>query len=783
LLSNYLKIAIRNLKRHKLYSFINIAGLAVGLTTAILIMLWIWHELSFDQFNKNKDDLYRVMTQSTYNAKAFPETPAALADVLLNDIPGIKYVAKTTWSMPLLFGVGQNHQKENGLYVGANFLNMFTYPLLKGNPQKALKDPNNIVITKELSRKYFGNEDPIGKTVKISNDQDYQVTGVLKEIPSNSSFQFDFLLPESQFEKGKTWLKNHWGVLKLTTYVQLDDQADKAQVSKKILNLIPQHDPSEKGTKLYLESITDMHLYASFLHGKPEAGRINGIYLFSVLAIFILAIACINFMNLSTARAAQRAKEVGVKKVNGAGRGVLMLQFLGEALLMTFFSTLIALVLVKLLIPVFNQVTKQQIPSHFENPVFISSVLLVTIVTGLLAGSYPAFFLSSLKPATTLKGGIEKKKSSVFIRKGLVTFQFIISVFLIIATIVIYKQIQFVEHKNLGYNKEHLILMPLQGSMYSKRDVLKQNLLRQNGIQNVSFVSTNPINIQVSSGDLNWQGKPRNQSVSVCPLQVGYDFLKTMQIPLVSGRSFSHEYASDSTAYIINKAAANLMGMKSPVGKTIDFWLGKGHIIGVIKDYHFTSLHEKIKPMILMLAPGNASYALVRTRKGESQAAITGMSQIAKQLSPAYPFEYHFVDALYNNLYQNESTTVTIAGYFALLAILISCMGLFGLTVFMTEQRSKEFGIRKVLGASVSGIAYLVSKEYMKLVGIGFLAAVPIAWYAMHLWLDNYAYHMNIGAETIIIAGVVAVAITIATVSWQSIRAAVTNPVESLRNE
>ena len=780
---NYLKITFRNLKRHKLYSFINIAGLAVGLTTAILIMLWIWQELSFDQFNKNKDHLYRVMTQSTYNAESFPQSAAPLADVLRNDVPGIKYVSKTTWSMPLLFAVGQNHQKERGLYAGPDFLNMFTYPLLKGNPEKVLQDPNDIVITEELARKYFGNEDPIGKTVKISNHQEYRVTGVLKSIPSNSSFQFSFLLPESQFEKSRPWMKKHWGVLTITTYVQLDTHADRSQVEKEILNLVPKHDPSEKGTKLYLESVTDMHLYAAFRNGKPEGGRINAIYLFAALAIFILIIACINFMNLSTARAARRAKEVGIKKVNGAGRGVLALQFLGEAVLMTLFSTIIALSLVKLLLPVFNHTTQQQIPSHFDHPVFILSVVLVTVVTGIVAGGYPAFFLSSLKPVVTLKGGIEKKKGSVLIRKGLVTFQFIISIFLIIATIVIYKQIQYVEHKNLGYNKEQLIMMPMQGNMNSRMDVLKQSLLQQAGIQNVSFVSGNPINNQSSSGDLDWQGKPKNQSVSVCPLQVGYNFLKTMQIPLVSGRSFSPDYASDSTAYMINQAAANLMGMKNPVGKKIDFWMGKGRIIGVFQNYHFASLHEKIKPMILMLSPQSAGYALVRTRKGETQAAIMSMKRISEQLSPAYPFEYHFVDALYNHLYQNETTTVKLAGYFSLLAILISCLGLFGLTVFMTEQRSKEFGIRKVLGASVSGIAYLVSKEYMRLVGLGFLVAVPVAWYAMHLWLDNYAYHASIGAGIFMIAGIVTAVITIATVSWQSVRAAIADPVESLRNE
>lgn len=783
MLRNYLKIALRNLRRHKLYSFINIAGLAVGLATAILIMLWIWNQLSYDQFNLHKDRLYRVMTQSTYNANAFPETAAPLANVLRNDIPGIKYVAKTTWSMPLLFSAENKHQKEKGLFVGADFLKMFTYPLMQGNPGTALRDPDNIVISQKLAKKYFGDEDPVGKTVKIANNQDYRVTGVLKNIPANSSFQFDFLLPESNFEKGKSWLKKHWGVLTIRTYVLLNENADVGQVGKKILNLVPEHDPSEKGTRLYLEPITDMHLYSHFKNGKPEDGRILSIYLFSVLAIFILLIACINFMNLSTARAVQRAKEVGVKKVNGAGRGTLIVQFLGEALFMSFISLLAALGLVKLVLPAFNNIVQEAIFLRFDHLVFILFVILITVMTGLLAGSYPAFFLSSMKPIATLKGRFDGNRGHLFARKGLVAFQFMVSIFLIIATVVIYNQIQFVEHKNLGYNKAQLIMMPLQGKMMSKLNVLKQNLLRQSGIQSVSFVSDNPINIQASSGDLNWSGKPANQTVSVAPLWVGYDFLKTMQIHLVSGRSFSQEYASDSTAYMINQTAARLMGMKNPVGKKIDFWLGKGRIIGVIHDYHFASLHQKIKPMVLMLGAGSASYLIARARKGEAQQALMSMRKISRQLSPAYPFEYHFINILYNHLYQNETNTAKIAGYFSFLAILISSMGLFGLTVFMTEQRSKEIGIRKVLGASVSGITVLLSKDFLKLVGIGFLIAVPTAWYAMHVWLQNFAYHVNIGIGTFAFAGILAILIALATVSWQSIKAALANPVDSLRNE
>ena len=783
MLRNYLKIALRNLKRHKLYSFINIAGLAVGLATAILIMLWIWNQLSFDQFNSHKDRLYRVMTQSSYNANAFPETAAPLADVLRNDISGIKYVAKTTLSMPLLFSADNKHQKEKGMFVGADFLKMFTYPLIKGNPETALQGPDDIVISQKLAKKYFGDEDPVGKTVKIANKQDMRVTGVLKNIPNNSSFQFDFLLPESNFEKGKDWLKKHWGVLTIRTYVQLNQNSDAGQVGKKILNLVPEHDPSEKGTQLYLEHITDMHLYSHFKNGKPEDGRILSIYLFSVLAIFILLIACINFMNLSTARATQRAREVGVKKVNGAGRGTLAIQFLGEALFMALISMLIALGLVRLFLPVFNHSVQEPISLSFDHPVFIFSIILITIVTGLLAGSYPAFFLSSMKPIATLKGQFDDNRGHLFVRKGLVAFQFMVSIFLIIATVVIYKQIQFVEHKNLGYNKEQLVMMPLQGGMTNKLKVLKQRLLQQPGIQSVSFVSNNPINIQASSGDLNWPGKPANQTVSVAPLWVGYHFFKTMQIPLVSGRSFSREYASDSTSYMINQTAARLMGMKNPVGKKIDFWLGKGRIIGVIKDYHFASLHQKIKPMVLMLGDGSASYLIARSRKGETQQALMSMRQISEQLSPAYPFEYHFINTMYNHLYQNETNTAKIAGYFSLLAILISCMGLFGLTVFMTERRSKEIGIRKVLGASIPGITVLLSKDFLKLVGTGFLIAVPIAWYTMHVWLQNFAYHVHIGIGVFALAGILAIVIALATVSWQSIKAALANPVDSLRNE
>jgi len=779
---NYIIIAIRNLIRSKGYTFINIMGLALGMVCVLFIGLWVWDELSYDRFHEKEDRLYRVISEVQWDyTQVWKNTPARLADVLREEIPEIGNVAKITYPRDLLAEVNGETGKEQGMNAEPDFLRMFTFPLLQGDTETALNNPNSIVISRDFAERYFNGEDPVGQVVRME-DEDFQVTGVMENIPSNSTLQFDFILPQVQFEQGKEWVQR-WGVFAFFTFVELKPGVEKGVVDQKIEQLVGDHDSEESPHHLFLEPITNMHLYDDYVNGRPSGGRMAYIYLFSIIALFILIIACINFMNLATARSVRRAREVGVRKTSGAGRFDLAGQFIGEAVAMAGLSMLTALLLFEILLPSFNNLTSKNLELSFQQPLILLLLVGITLATGLLAGSYPAFFLSSLKPVNTLKGTLKLGPANTRLRKGLVVFQFALSIVLMIATTVVYQQIRYIQEKNLGYDKENLILSPLSDDLYRNMDTLKELVLQSSSINSVTFVSDYPHNIEGSSGDLSWDGMPADRTVEVAPLSVGYDFLETMKISLKEGRDFSPEIASDSLAYIINETAARLMGMDEPIGKQIDFWLGTGTIIGVIEDFHITSLHVRIKPLILMAMPENAEGIVVRGAPGQALQVIAALKQAVEQLSPASPFEYHFMDALYEQQYRSEMLAGTLARAATFLAILISCLGLFGLALFMAEQRTKEIGIRKILGATASNIVKLLSSDFIKLVMLGFVIAIPVAWYTTSQWLENYAYRIDIGIEPFLLAGVAALLIALLTVSWQSLKAAIMNPVDSLRSE
>ncbi|MDR8393693.1 ABC transporter permease [Aliifodinibius sp. S!AR15-10] len=782
MLKNYFKIAWRNLIRSKGYTFINIMGLALGMVCVLFITLWVWDELSFDRFHEKSDRLHRVISEVRWDVtQVWKTTPARLADVLREEIPEIKSVAKITYPRELLVEVNGETGKEKGMNAEPDFLNMFTFPLLQGDTKAALNSPNRIVISRDFAERYFHGVNPIGQVVRMEG-QDFQVTGVMENVPANSTLQFDFILPQVQFEQGKEWVQR-WGVFSFFTFVELKPGVEKGVVDQKIENLIGEQTAEESTHHLFLEPVTNMHLYDHYVNGQPVGGRMTFIYLFVAIALFILIIACINFMNLATARSARRAREVGIRKTSGAGRFDLAGQFIGEAVVTAGLSMLVALLLFELLQPSFNNLTGKSLELSFQEPSLLVSLLGITLVAGLLAGSYPAFFLSSLNPVNTLKGSLKLGPANIRFRKILVVFQFALSIILMIATMVVYQQVQFIQQKNLGYEKENLILSPFSGDLYGSRETLKELVLQSSSIVSATFVSDYPHNIEGSSGDLSWDGKPAGQTVEVAPLSVGYDFLETMNISLKEGRDFSPEMASDSAAYIINETAARLMDMDEPVGKQIDFWLGTGTIIGVIEDFHIASLHEKIKPLILMAMPENAQGIVVRTAPGQTQQAVAELERAVEQLSPASPFEYHFMDTLYEQQYRSEMLVGTLARLATFLAIFISCLGLFGLAMFMAQERTKEIGIRKVLGATASNIVKLLSSDFIQLVMLGFVIAIPIGWYAANKWLQGYAYRIDIGFEPFLLAGAAAFLIALATVSWQSIRAALANPVESLRSE
>ncbi len=780
MLRNYFKTAWRNLVKNRVYSFINITGLALGLACTILIGLWVNDEIQFDKFHEHGPQLYRVLANTFWCDEATGEyVPANLNAVIKKDIPGIKYVA-TIGNDEILFSVGENRNKEKGCYATEDFLKMFSFPLAAGDINTALSSQKNVVISQNLADKYFKGIDPIGKTITINNADAFSVSAVLKKLPANSSLQFDWLIPFDFFEAKNDWLKK-WGSYSSFIYVMLSRNTALADVNDKLKHILAKYAGGSKD-EIFMQPFTDKYLYADFKAGKQEGGRIVYVRLFSVIALFILLIACINFMNLTTARSVKRAKEVGIRKVIGAEKKMLVVQFYGEALLLTICAVLLSLIVVTLLLPAFNQLTGKQLHPDFLHPGFIMAILAVTAITGLVAGSYPALFLSSFKPIVVLKNISSKSPGANFLRKSLVIFQFALSIMLIIGTIIIYNQIHFIKNKNLGLDRENLVLMPIAGEIYNHLDVFKGELSKSPGIVNVSSGDDVPIDINGTSADLNWPGKDPKSVVSVNATWVAYNYLNTMHIPLVTGRDFSKDRA-DSNKYIINESAARLMKLKDPIGQPMEFWNGRGTIIGVVKDFHLHSLHQPITPLILCLQPKNASTLYVRTEKGKTQQALSSLQSLYKKYEASYPFEYHFLDDMYEEKYKSETMVGKLVNIFALMAIFISCLGLFGLATYTAEQRIKEIGIRKVLGASVTSITGLLTKDFLKLVFISAIIAFPAAWFAMNNWLNNYAYRTTISWWIFVAAGVLAVLIALITVGYQAIKAALTNPVKNLRTE
>ncbi|MDR3711289.1 MAG: ABC transporter permease [Puia sp.] len=782
MLKNYFKIAWRNLRNNKVYSFINIAGLALGLACTILIALWIKDERSYDRFHANGDRLYRVLDNVDWGTLTTGTSlPMLLNPALKKDMPEIKY-ASTLSDDNLLLTAGNTRYKEKGCYVTDDFLHMFSFPLLKGDVNTALSPLNGIVISQRTAHKYFGNEDPIGKIIKVDNTDPFVVTAVLKDIPANSSLQFDWLIPFEYHHKKNPWLDN-WGNYASFIYVQLAPGASLGKVNAKLQHFMAKT-RNDNGIKdeLFLQSFGDAYLHGNYNAGKPAGGRIEYVRLFSIIAVFVLLIACINFMNLSTARSSKRAKEVGIRKVIGAERKFIVLQFLGESLLLTLFSVVLALFIVALTLPAFSTIMGKQLSLKLSDPAFIMAAILITLVTSLVSGSYPAFFLSSFKPVQVLKSAVIKSGNANLFRKGLVVFQFALSILLIVGTLIVSQQIGYIRNKNIGMDKEHLLTLTAEGGLYEHLDAFQNELSQSPGIAGVTVIGQNPIAINSTSADLDWSGKPPKQVVSISATAVGYDFLKTLGVPLVDGRDFSRT-RPDSNSYIINESAARLMSLKNPIGQIVKFWAGKGPIIGVVKDFHLHSLHEAITPLILTLQPGNVSLFMVRTEKGKTQEAVTSLQSMAQKYNPAYPFEYHFLDELYEQTYKSEMIVGKLVRIFAVMAILISCLGLFGLATFTAEQRIKEIGIRKVLGASVSGIAALLSKEFLRLVFIALVIASPIAWWAANNWLSGFVYRISIGWQVFVLAGLAAILIALVTVSSRAIKAALSNPVKALRSE
>ncbi|MBC3785133.1 ABC transporter permease [Spirosoma utsteinense] len=788
MIRNYFIIAWRNLIRNKAFSGINILGLALGMSCSLLILLWVQDERGVDAFHANGSQLYQVYERQYYDGKIEANyfTQGLLADELKRVIPEVQLASGLEDIAPITFEAGKTINKQNGTFAGADFFQMFSYPLLQGTPATALSRPGGIAVSRRMAEQFFGNaEQAIGKSIRYQDKEDLQVTAVFENIPANSSQQFDFLRPWVDFVKLNEWAKN-WGNTNPLTFVQLRTGTDPVKVEAKIKEFIYQYRAKNTGsrTELALQPYPEKYLHSTFKNGQVDGGRIEYVRLFSLVALFILLIACVNFMNLATARSTKRAKEVGVRKVIGAVRSALMGQFVGEAMLITFLAILIAVMLVSVLLPGFSMLTGKQLTLPIDQPQFWAMLLGLLALTGLVSGSYPAFFLSSLSPARVLKGGVTFKAGATLFRKGLVVFQFSLSIILIVGMIVMYRQTDYIQTKNLGYNRENLIYIPLEGDLSAKYDLLKEEAGKLPGILSLSRMRESPTQIGHHINDANWTGKDPNLVTSFANTAVEYDFVKTMKLQLSEGRDFDRSFGIDSLSYLINETALAKIGYKNPIGKPLSWGQRQGTIIGVLKDFHFTSMHQAIEPLIVRLDNKRQwGTILVRTEAGKTSEALAGLETLCRELNPKFPFTYQFSDQEFDKLYKSEQVVSQLANYFALLAIFISCLGLFGLSTFTAEQRTKEIGVRKVLGASVASVVTLLSTDFLKLVLIALVIATPVAWYVMNQWLRGFVYKIDIEWWMLAVAGLVAVCIAFVTISFQSVKAALMNPVKSLRSE
>lgn len=788
MIRNYLKIAFRNLIRHKAFSFINITGLAIGMASSILILLWVRDELSYDRFHKNADHIYRIVA----NADQFKVAvnPAGMPAGLQSEMPEIKNTVRVSHQSTNLFEVGDHKFEENHVYfVDSTFLQVFSFPLLKGNPATALQRADGILITEAVARKYFGTTDALGKTIKRDRSTNVIVTGILANIPTNSHLQFDIILPMSSIYESTNDLKNNvWNNFNFYNYLLLDKNfkptsAALTRFANQMDNIYKKRVQDIK-VNFHLQPLTDIHLHSNFQVDIDGHGNYQYVNIFFVVAIFIIAVACINFMNLATARSARRAKEVGLRKVVGAGRYQLMGQFLGESMLISFLAFLIAMLIVWLLLPTFNTLAGKSLTMRIFDWKFIVALLGVALLTGLLSGIYPALYLSGFQPAKVLKGKIKAFGGNLIFRNALVVTQFIVSIVLLVGTAVVYNQLKFIKNTNLGFNKENLLYMQMKGDLWDKQQALKDALKQNPMTSDFAITSSLPINMESGSVDIVWEGKDPNSQVVFPSMYVNEDFFDIFKMKILNGRAFSTSFKADSANFIVNEKAVHVMGMKveTAVGKTLKIYGKTGTIVGVVKDFNYKPMQHAIEPMFLALNRWGG-YVVIRTKPAKTEATIKELEKIVAQLNPAYPFSYNFLDQDLNNLYKGEQQMGVLFNLFAVLAIFISCLGLYGLSAFMAEQRTKEIGVRKVLGASVFKIVYLLSTNFTKLIFIAMLIAIPLSWFAINSWLESFAYHVSVGWGIFVLASFAALLIAWATVGYESVKAAITNPIDSLRSE
>lgn len=793
MIKNYFKTSIRNLLKNKGYSFLNIFGLAIGIACAGLIFLWVEDELSYDQFNTKRDNLYFIKENQKYDTytATFGSTPGPLAPAMQAEIPGIANTCRMNDQDATLFTIGDKTMYAAGIYTEPSLFTMFTLPFIDGNAKTVFQQRYSIVVTEKTAKKFFGtSQNAVGKSVRIDNTQDYVVTGVLKDIPKNSSLQFEWAAPFEIMYDQSPW-QHQWGNNSLSTYVELKPGVEAASVNKKLYGFIQQRVP-EAIARPFLWNMNQWHLYDEFDNGIPTGGgQIEYVRLFSIIAWIILLIACINFMNLATARSEQRAKEVGVRKVLGAGRQGLAGQFISEALLMAFIAALVAVIIMYAVLPLFNTLVQKELVLALGLPSHAFALFLITIVCGLVAGSYPSLYLSSFNPVFVLKGIKLKDGSAAFVRKGLVVLQFCVSIILIISTVIVFQQIQHVKSRDLGYNRNNLIEAEAQGKLQDYYEAMRQDLLSSGAVENMALSNHTMLYGGNNTGGFNWPGKDPQAQILISMRYVTPEYFNTSGMKLLGGRGFVTTDSAESASMnvIITKSFEKLMGNESAVGKIIrergDTTGTKINVVGVVNDYVYGNMYGTPDPVMFICAsPAHTNKMYLRLKEqANTEKALATIEAVLKKHNPAYPFNYRFVDDQFNWMFQNEALISKLSRVFAVLAIIISCLGLFGLAAFTAERRTKEIGVRKVLGASVPGIAALISKDFLKLVTIACVVAFPAAWWIMSNWLNNYQYRIGISWWIFLAAAVAAIVIAIFTVSYQSIKAALANPVKSLRTE
>ena len=785
MIKNYFKIILRNFRRFPVYSLLNIGGLAIGMTCTFLILLWVQDEMSYDKFYKDADNLYRVLENQHYaGGEIFPVavTPSGLAPAMKEEFPEIIRASRYTNNWWLV-QKGDEFVNEKFTNVDPDFFKMFDIQFVKGDISTALKEPHSLVMTEEMAKKYFGDENPLGKTLNVDRKYLFTVTGVIKKQPHNSHMDFNLLVPFVFLKETGTDI-NNWGNNSIFTYVELQNSTDYKVVDDKIKNFLKKYNEGST-TDILLQNVQKIHLYSS---GKYTAdisglGDITHVRIFSVVALLILIIACINFMNLSTAQSARRSKEIGMRKVVGASKRKIILQFFGESIFMAFVAHIIAMILVELLLPTFNNISGKQLDINYQSINLYVILLSIILFTGLLAGSYPALFLSSFNPLNVIKGAINRNPGNAGFRRVLVIIQFSLSVFLIICTLIIGSQLAYIRNIKLGLNKDNIGYFWFGKDIQKKRVALKNELLKNPDIISASISNQLPTNVGNSSDGFKWEGKNPDEDVLFHLLVVDEDYAKTFKLKMEEGRFFSIDYPSDTFAVVINEKAAEVIGYKDPIGKPLSVWQYNLHIIGVVKNFHFKSVHNKIEPLVMFMNPDWFNIFFVRMNPENITETVKFIEKTVKKFDPVSPFYFNFLDKDYDNLYRSENQMGKIFNYFSLLAIIISCLGLLGLSSFMAERRTKEIGVRKVNGAKNNEIFILLSKEFTVWVIISFLIASPLAWYAMNKWLHSFAYHTKMEWWEFLVAGLILLAVALLTVSFQVYKAASKNPVEALRYE